>query len=93
MVDCERSTMDEETIEARRNELPEDWSLEYLVHGEFKMTEHSTRSYPDSYWFSIDEMHQSGQSKAALVEATSNFEGALKDASNDALAGLPEDAE
>ena len=91
--DCEHSTLDEEVLEARRSELPTDWQLEYLVHGEFKMTEESARSYPDSYWFTVEDMHDSGQKKSAIVQAVSCFEGTLKDASNDELSALPDEAE
>ena len=57
------------------------------------MTEESRRSYPDSYWFTVEDMHASGQKKSAIVEAVSCFEGALKDASNDELSGLPDEVE
>ena len=50
------------THDARQNNLPPNAPNEYLVHGEFK-TGPDSRGFPDTYYFTIAELHAAGLTK------------------------------
>ena len=78
-VDCERQTTDEVVQGARRNALPlTSAPNEYQVHGEFKMAAED-RAFPDTYIFTLAQLHAAGLSKPLIQEKLLEFEQQLKD--------------
>ena len=78
-VDCERQTTDEVVQGARRNALPlTSAPNEYQVHGEFKMAAED-RAFPDTYIFTLAQLHAAGLSKPLIQEKLLEFEEQLKD--------------
>ena len=76
-IDSERHTTDEGVHTARQNNLPPNAPNEYLVHGEFK-TGPDSRGFPDTYYFTIAELHAAGLTKDYITSKTQEFEGQLK---------------
>jgi hypothetical protein len=77
-VDCERQTTDEVVQGARRNALPlTSAPNEYQVHGEFKMAAED-RAFPDTYIFTLAQLHAAGLSKTLIKEKLLEFEQQLK---------------
>ena len=64
-VDFERPTSDEAIAEARRDELPgaRAQTVEYAVHGKFRMREGGTAFPGDTFWFSPRELKKSARTK------------------------------
>lgn len=76
-IDSERHTTDEGVHTARQNNLPPNAPNEYLVHGEFK-TGPDSRGFPDTYYFTIAELHAAGLAKDCIISKIQEFEGQLK---------------
>ena len=76
-IDSERHTTDEGVHDARQNNLPPNAPNEYLVHGEFK-TGPDSRGFPDTYYFTIAELHAADLTKDCIVSKIQEFEGQLK---------------
>ena len=76
-IDSERHTTDEGVHDARQNNLPPNAPNEYLVHGEFK-TGPDSRGFPDTYYFTIAELHAAGLTKDCIISKIQEFEGQLK---------------
>ena len=90
-VDCERPTTDEDILDARRSALMSlSAGLEYQVHGLFKKSEEG-RPWPDSYYFSVPEMHDAGVPKYRIAAALSAYESSLSAAAHDVMSNVPED--
>ena len=90
-VDCERQTTDEVVQGARRNALPlTSAPNEYQVHGEFKMAAED-RAFPDTYIFTLAQLHAAGLSKTLIKEKLLEFEQQLKDECQRELRELDEE--
>ena len=90
-VDCERQTTDEVVQGARRNALPlTSAPNEYQVHGEFKMAAED-RAFPDTYIFTLAQLHAAGLSKPLIQEKLLEFEQQLKDECQRELQELDDD--
>ena len=77
-VDCERQTTDEAVHAARRNALPQTSAPnEYQVHGTFKMSAEE-RAFPDTYVFTLAQLHDAGLSKAFIRDKLLAFQQQLK---------------
>ena len=78
--------------------LPKPHALEYTIFGKFRMQAGGS-SFKDTYFFTLSELSQGGQSKAKLKEALLAYEGlqaaaecaALGDVSTDDEAGEEEE--
>ena len=78
--------------------LPKPHALEYTIFGKFRMQAGGS-SFKDTYFFTLRELSQGGQSKAKLKEALLAYEGlqaaaecaALGDVSTDDEAGEEEE--
>ena len=78
--------------------LPQPHALEYTIFGKFRMQAGGS-SFKDTYFFTLRELSQGGQSKAKLKEALLAYEGlqaaaecaALGDVSTDDEAGEEEE--
>ena len=70
--DCERTTSDEKILELRRGELDVSSGLEYEIFGKFKMTEEGGHGFPDTYWFSVEELREAGARHAELGKREPN---------------------
>ena len=86
-IDSERHTTDEAVHDARQNNLPPNAPNEYLVHGEFK-TGPDSRGFPDTYYFTIAELHAADLTKDCIVSKIQEFEGQLKVQLDNELAEL-----
>ena len=51
--------------------------LEYEIFGKFKMTEEGGHGFPDTYWFSVDELREAGADKSEVQEKIDEYEGKL----------------
>ena len=63
-VDCERATIDEECLEARRSLLTKPHALEYMIFGKFKMQAGGS-SFKDTYFFTLRELKEGGLTNRA----------------------------
>ena len=90
-VDCERASSNEDILDARRNKLATSL-LEYEVHGKFKVTDDG-RAFPDTYFFTVSEMHDAGMSKDDIRRVMKRQEKALAAANEAALLDVPSDEE
>ena len=79
-VDFERPTSDDVVVEARRDALPAARSktLEYAVHGKFRMCEGSVLSFPDTFWLTPRKLKDGGCSTADIHQARKAFEAVLR---------------
>ena len=77
-VDCERQTTDEAVHAARRNALPQTSAPnEFQVHGTFKMAAEE-REFPDTYIFTVAELHDAGLSKTVIMAKLQAFQQQLQ---------------
>ena len=77
-VDCERQTTDEAVHAARRNALPQTSAPnEFQVHGTFKMAAEE-REFPDTYIFTVAELHNAGLSKTVIMAKLQAFQQQLQ---------------
>ena len=90
MVDFERASFNECTLEARRSKLPDDFCVDYAVHGDFQMSADGSR-FPDTYWFSLREMKDAGVSKAHIKAAVDAYEVKLSEANTAGLDEISDD--
>ena len=92
MVDFERPSSDEATIEARRDALPvaRSSTLEYAVHWKFR-TREGGASFPDTFWYSLRELRRAGCSTADLRTARDAYEEELAFASEEAMDQLSDE--
>ena len=88
-MDCERASSNDGILDARRNKLAMSL-LEYELHGKFKFTEEG-RAFPDTYFFTIQQMHEGGMSKADIGRIMTKHEKAMAAANEMALDELPDD--
>ena len=91
-VDCERATIDEECLEARRSFLPTPHALEYVIFGKFKMQAGGS-SFKDTYWITLHELREGGQTKAEIMSALQEYEELQAAAECRALGDIPTDSE
>ena len=97
-IDCERSTIDEECLESRRNFLPKPHALEYMIFGKFKMQAEGSR-FNDTYFFTLRELKEGGLTKPQIKLALAEYEellaavecGEMGDISSEEEAGDEED--
>ena len=76
-VDCERQTTDEAVHAARRNALPQTSAPnEFQVHGTFKMAAEE-REFPDTYIFTVAQLHDAGLSKTVIMAKLQAFQQQL----------------
>ena len=89
-VDYLRSTCDESVLEARRDPLPlPRWkTLEYAVHGKWKMRADGT-AFPDTFWLSLLELKACGATTEQINVARLQFEEEAAAASEEAMDDLP----
>ena len=71
-VDCERATIDEECLEARRSFLPSPHALEYMIFGKFKMQAGGS-SFKDTYFFTLRELKDGGLTKPQIKLAVEEY--------------------
>ena len=71
-VDCERATIDEECLEARRSFLPSPHALEYMIFGKFKMQAGGS-SFKDTYFFTLRELKEGGLTKPQIKLALEEY--------------------
>ena len=92
LVDLERPSSDESIVEARRDALPvaRSQTLEYAVHGKFR-TREGGAAFPDTFWFSLNELRAAGCSTADLRAHVGSFEEELAAASEEVLCALSEE--
>ena len=77
-VDCERQTTDEAVHAARRNALPQTSAPnEFQVHGTFKMAAEE-REFPDTYIFTVAQLHDAGLSKTVIMAKLQAFQQQLQ---------------
>ena len=97
-IDCERSTIDEECLEARRSFLPKPHTVEYMIFGKFKMQAGGS-SFKDTYFFTLRELKEGGFTKPEIKLALAEYEellaavecGEMGDISSEEEAGGEED--
>ena len=71
-IDCERSTIDEECLEARRSFLPKPHTVEYMIFGKFKMQAGGS-SFKDTYFFTLRELKEGGFTKPQIKLALEEY--------------------
>ena len=82
-VDCERASSNDGILDARRNKIAMPL-LEYELHGKFKFTKEG-RAFPDTYFFTIQQMHEGGMSKDDIGQIMKRHEKAMAAANQNAL--------
>ena len=51
--------------------------LEYEIFGKFKMTEEGGHGFPDTYWFSVEELREAGADKSEVQKKIEEYEQQL----------------